>query len=90
MTITTIAHPGRPTCAICGWDLEHPYRGRTVARGDCIELSANGQEFAVHAVCLMRDGIALGERVATLLGLFDEQERVTPEGHRILETGRIG
>ena len=89
MTTTTIERLGLTSCAICGWDLEHPIRGRTVARRDCIDLQANGQAFAIHAVCLMRDGIALGGRVANLLNLVDDQDGVTPEGRRVLETGRI-
>lgn len=82
------------TCILCGWDITKPYRGRTIGPDGIIELTLGGalagdQRLAVHAVCLLRDGVSLAERIATAIGLRTSEDELTDAGRAILATGRV-
>lgn len=84
------------TCAICGWDLEHPHRGRSIPDATTVRLTIEqgGQRtpIAVHAPCLMRDGEVLGRRIEeALLWRDQDTEAITNAGLRIFHAagGRV-
>ena len=84
------------TCAICGWDLVHPHRGRAIPAEGIVRLvidhDGKRTPIALHAPCLMRDSIVLGSRVQEALRWRDEDtESLTDEGTRIFHAsgGRV-
>ena len=77
-------------CMICGWDLANPYKGCTMTSGEVAIGQVDGKEFALHLVCLLRDGVALGDRMSTLLGLRNQDEgTLTRAGAAIIAKGRV-
>lgn len=82
------------TCILCGWDITKPYRGRTIGPDGIIELTLGGapageRRLAVHAVCLLRDGVSLADKIAAAAGLRTPEGEVTDTGRAILATGRV-
>lgn len=89
------ALPGQ-TCIACGWELTHPFLGRTVAPEQIFRLTmqrgdgAAPVEFGIHAICILREGPQIGYQLKAVAGLIDgETEELTPLGHAAVKAGRV-